>query len=194
MFNIIVYCGINFLLYNKFYYTLLVGFIVIYFMVAYMKLYLNDISNSKKANLIILVVSIILNTALILLTNYLGLQIPFLSNKMLYWNSIINPFIILISLTLFNLFKNYKFYSKLINYISSLSLLIYLLSENLLFKRTFFVKLYSFIYEQFTYNYISLWVLLIAIITFIVSIICTALYKETISKFIKEICNKVYKI
>ncbi len=192
LFNIILYCGINFILKDKFYFNELIGFIIIYFIVAYFKLHLKNISNSKKINLLLLIGSISCHILLILITNYLGLHSPAFFNKQLYWNNLSNPFDILIGISLLNLFKSKKFINKKINYISSLSLIIYLLHENIMFKKEFFVNLYRYIYNNYTYKYISLWVLLIAVITFIISVILATIYKETIQKILKKVCDKIY--
>jgi surface polysaccharide O-acyltransferase-like enzyme len=75
----ILYSCIQFILKGKYYFNELVGFIYIYFIISYIKLYMKQFTNNKKLNITLLIVSNIGNLLLILLTNYLGLYL--LSNS-----------------------------------------------------------------------------------------------------------------
>lgn len=193
IFIIIVYCGIQFILPYKYFYNLLVGFISIYFMVAYSKYYLHNCCTSINFNKKVLIVS---STALILLilsTNSLGLRIGILSDKLLHWCTLINPFILLIAFSLFNLFKRKSIFSKRINYVSSLSLFIYLIHENMLFRRNIRPYIYQFIYDTFSYDYILIWTTIIAMVTLLISIIAAVLYKEIIRKLLQRVSDFIYE-
>ncbi len=193
IFNIIIYCIANLLKGESYYFNPLIGFIVIYFIVAYVKLYLKNVSKSKKINLIILITSIISLISIILLTNYLGLHRNFYTTRIQHWNRINNPLIILIGITSFNLLSQKKFNNKFINYISSLSLLIYLISENLFLKKRFFIILFAYIYYYLSYEHIVLYTIVLSIATFIISVIIATIYKETIGKTVKEIFDIIFK-
>ena len=71
-----------------YYYTALVGVIVVYFIVAYNKIYLVNFNKNKKLNIKLLLVGISLFILSILATNILGLKIELFEDKMLQWASL----------------------------------------------------------------------------------------------------------
>ena len=183
-----LYSGIQFLLPGKMEYSNLIGFIMIYFVTGYVKLYMSKFKNNKKANITLLITSFGLNIVLLLVTNILGLKFDMFSNKMLYWNGICNIFYIGIAISLFNLFSNKHFENKFINYCSSLSLLIYMIHANMLFRE--YIK--PIFYETvFQYGHILLWVILEAIVLIVGATLISAIYKETIQKITKKLSKKI---
>ena len=135
IFFIIAYCLITIVIgIETYYYSQLIGFIIIYFIVAYDKLYLAEFSKNEKYNKILLIIGIMGALLLLIFTNILGLKIEIFENKMLHWNHMNNIFYIMIGISMLNIFKNKYFENKIINYISSLSLLFYVIHENSLFR------------------------------------------------------------
>lgn len=189
---IILYCVITLILGGKtYYYNNLVGFIIIYLIVAYNKLYLNKFSKNVKLNLVTFVVGIFMLILLIGLTNILGLKLDWFENKMLYWDKLNNLIFIIIGISIFNLFNRKSFYSKAINYISSLSLLIYIIHENVLF-RTYIKPLFF----QYTFKdgRILLWVIIEAMLLGLFGISMSIIYKKTLQKLVYRIGEKLLKI
>ena len=189
VFLIILYCLVCSIFHRTYYYTRLVGFIVIYFIVAYNRLYLQKFNNNKNLNIKLFIIGISLYIGELIITNLLGLKIDFFKDKMMYWNDINNIFGIMIGISMLNLFKNKYFESKVINYISSLSLLIYITSENYFF-RTYTKPL--FYQNVFQYGHILFWVLIEAILLIIFGIIISSIYKQTLQKFVYKISDKIY--
>ena len=132
--GLLIYVFLQFLFKNKLYYSYLIGFVIIYFLVAYMKKYLINFTKNIKLNLIILIVSIILSFLVIVVTNQLGMKFDFFKDKILYWNRFINFILLAIAISMFNLFNSIKMKNKFINSIASLSLLFYLIHDNMLFR------------------------------------------------------------
>lgn len=186
---IVCYCIISWILRGRYYYTQLIGFIVIYFIVAYDKIYLQNFSKDKILNTRLLIIGLCLFISLIVITNVLGLKIEFFKDKMLYWNDINNILGILIGLAMLNLFKNKHFENKKINYISSLSLLIYITSENYIF-RTYTKPL--FYQKMFQYGYILFWVLIEAVLLLAFGIVVSIIYKETLQKILYKVVDRIY--
>lgn len=143
-------------------------------------------------NIIVLFISSIIFIAFIGLENFLGCKISILSDKMLRYATIINPLIIIISISLFNLFINKSYCSNKINYISALTLLIYLIHDNFLLREYTKAFYWMNIENIFSYRYISLLVLFTTIGVFLVSLVIASLYKETIQKLIKKICDSIW--
>lgn len=169
----------------------LIIWIAIYFLIAYCKKYISYI-DSIKWNTILLIIGILGNICAILLTNFAGFMVEALSDKVLHWNRNSSPFIIMIALGLFNLFRQISFKSRVINYISSLSLYIYLLHENLLFKTYCRSALWHEIYIRFGHEYVIGWVIIYSIALFIAAAIVSMVYQETVHILVLQILDKAY--
>lgn len=174
----VLYCCIYTLVHNDIFYNNLVGFIIVYLYVSYVKMYMPNFSKDTRKNVILLVISSSLNLLLSLLVIFIGLRVPMFKDNMHHFAIVINPLYLIMSISLFNIFKNREFYSKRINYFSSLSLLIYLFSENVMFKRSFFRDIYTYIYNTYTYQNIVLIIAVVAVLLFIVSTSLSIIYKE----------------
>lgn len=189
---IILYGCINILFYGSYFYTELIGFIVLYFIVAYTKRYLNHYASSVKWNVITLVLSTGCLVAIFLLTNYLGLRIGYFHQKILMWRYFVNPLIIMVALSIFNLFKMRVFYNGIVNYMASLSLLIYIIHENKMVRCYARVAYFEYIYKEFTYAHVLGWAFLLAGVTFVISLMFAVLYKESIGKVVRRITHACY--
>lgn len=177
-----LYSVIGSIFLESYFYTQLIGFIEIYFIVAYVKLYMKNFTLDKKKNILILIISSISYFLLIALTNILGLHISLLSDKMLHWCYFYNPFILAISISLFNLFKNFDFSNKFINYLSSLSLYVYIIHTNNLYVRYTFLQSYSYILKTFSFKKILLIVLIYGVCLFSISYVLAVVYNFCIRK------------
>lgn len=194
----ILYFIVDFLLGSYFAFNNLVFFIVLYFIISYMKKYLKTIVEDKKVNMIILITSILLYLLLLLLTNFLGFRISILQNKMLYWVKNNNPFFVIIGITTFNLFYTNKFNNKLINLISSLLMLIYIIHENFFIINYIRPLIWLYIKNYFGYNNIIIEDLAFSALLFISSAIFAIVYKFFIEKLIIKLwtynCDKIEKL
>lgn len=179
-----LYAGIGFLLENKYHYTVFIGFIIYYFITAYVKKYMQNFSANKKWNVILLIVALVGIIATIIITNYLGFHLDVLKNQMCRWCKFINPFIILFALSSFNLFKQMKLQSKAINVVASVSLLVYIIHENYVFFTYGKPLFFDYIYRAFGYDYVAIWCLVFTAICFVGSLIIALIYKYTVQKFV----------
>lgn len=186
---IVLYSGMHFFKNGLYYYSELVGFIYIYFLIAYMKKYMENFRNNEKLNYVILVLSILGNICLIFMMNYLGLKNGFFADKVLHWNSFTNPLFILTGITLLNIFNNKYFYNRIINYIASLSFLFYLIHENMLFRQNLKPLFYQ---KVFLNGDMIFWIFIEAIVLFIGGNLLALLYKETIQKILYKMIQKIY--
>lgn len=175
---ITLYSIINMVYEKTFFYNELIGFIEVYFIVAYMKKYMLNFQKSISKNRIIFIVSLFLHILFIISLNDLGLKEPYLNDKMLYWVIISNPFVILISLALFNLFKNLKINSSSINFFASLTLLIYMISDNYFIRENLKPRFFDYYYGKNVLSLVGVEFLRTVCITGIIAI----LYKLTIKR------------
>ena len=169
----------------------IVRFVVIYFIIAYIKKYMQNYCSNTKLNKIVLLVSIIGFIGLIVLSDVIGIYIPIKKLNPMRWNSQTNLFILMISISSLMIFKNLDIHSKVINEISSLSMLIYLIHENILFRSYTRVRIEYQLLEQFGRNNAVLIILLFSIVLLLASTIVAFVYQNTIQKATGFIANKV---
>lgn len=85
------------------FFTPLVGFITIYFYVAYNKLHLPKFSQNHKANGFVMLGCVVILILMNLTNNFIGLRISSYRFEMARWNNYINLFVILLGISTFNL-------------------------------------------------------------------------------------------
>lgn len=169
----------------------LLYFILYYFLIALFKRNFTKFCNSTAVNLVVFLVSFLLYCSSAFIMNFLGLKIPYFAQSVLALNKLINPCIFFTALSLFNLFGKLNFKNRAVNFISSLSFLIYVIHENVLLYTYAKPFVFSIIYHKFSYSHIALWCLLGALLTFIVSTLIAALYKISIGKLSEKACLKL---
>lgn len=176
--------------YQQLYYTNLVGFIGVYFLTAYVKKYLVQYSNSIKCNLIGFTIGSIGLIALLLLHNVLGLLTGFATGKLLMWNAFKNPFIVLQAMCIFNLFRKKEFYTKTINVISSVMMIVFIVHHNNLVRIYLYPYFNDFILG-FSEKLHILGVFIIATIVFLISTLIGLVYRMSLQKIIKKVAEKI---
>ena len=154
-----------------------------------MKLYLPQMSQNLTVNKIVLLNSALGIFAIIIVSDILGLRIEALSHQMLRCCTFVNPFIILISIALFNMFLYKNIRCVLISKISSVSLMVYMIHENLLFRRYVKPEFWFYIYNKFTYENLIVWILLFAVFCIITSVVIALLYNVALKKPIVKVCD-----
>lgn len=191
-------CMILFILYfvlafakNSFSANEIIYFITIYFITAYSKKYMQKYLTNKKVTGLLIIFSIIGIVLMELITVYLATKFDFFNSKLLYWAKNNNPFFLIFAIGMFYKFKGYVLCNKFINSVSSLSLYVYLIHENLLFRYYTRVYIWHYLYVTFGYEHKMLFVLVYAIILFVVALIASYIYKMTFEKLINLIVEKL---
>lgn len=191
---IFVYCGLQVLRPGSMFYSQLIGFVCIYFIVAYVKKYMDRLSPRRKTNITILVFSLFGNLVLILITNWLGLHISLFSRQLTRWSQFMNPFLILPALSMFMLAKEKKFVSRPVNYISGLSLLIYIIHANKLIMDHLIGDIFKCIYYKYSYDYELLWVIVSALCLLVFGTVLSIVYKYALQKTSHRVCSFIYDL
>lgn len=189
-----LYFCVNYIMGGLFFSSNLIFWIALYFIIAYIKYFLVDLSNNIKTNLILFAFGFLGNIGIVLLTNILGLRVEMLSNSLLRWNTNCSPFLLMMAISMLNIARNIHFKSNAINYISSLSLLIYIFHENLLLRTFYRPLMWNYIYTQFGYTYVIVWTLVLTVIVFCFGLMASFIYKNTIQKIVVSVCNWLYPI
>ncbi len=187
---IIMYFGLALLYKELLYYNNFLGFIGVYFVVAYMKKYLNRIMNLKKTQIVLLMIGIGGWLLVQFITNWLGLHIAALESHMLHWNQFNNPFFMCIGVSLFYMAKRQTWKNRAINYLSSLSLLIYIMTENYLFRNYVSYNCFGHVMDFFgTGSSLVGSILIFALILLLGGAFASILYRCTIQKAMLVLCG-----
>ena len=173
----------------------LICFVAIYFIVAYLKYYGSAFTQSKKWNIIVLISSIVLYYAMRLAVTYIGLK--YYENELCPLFNLFhinNPIILAFSVSLFNLANRKHFVSKPVNFISSLSLLFYLIHHNNLFAKYIQPKWHLWFIGEFGENLLAADMLALSLILFTASILLAAIYKLTIERGTGYLADKLQRL
>lgn len=179
---------------NIYVFSNLMLWIAIYFDIAYIKFYAPKFADNRKASLIMFISGFMLTYGTIILINFTGMNNAFLHGKVISLNMNSNPFIILMVIGLFNFTRTFTFRSKLINYISSLSLLIYIIHENSLFRVYYRPYMWQYVYEHFGYNYVLVWAFVIGAVVFAGGLAASIVYSLTMQKATLFVTDKTYPL
>lgn len=172
----------------------LILWVTIYFMIAYMQKYMSKFANSLRLNIRMIMINTIFFIGIILLTEFCGLHLSQINGKMARWNNNSNPFLIFIAIALFNIARNIHFKNTFINYISSLSLLIYIITENLILRTYYRPAIWNYIYTHYGYSNVVGWVFIITVIVFLFGVFSGAIYTGILSKVVLKISDELYLI
>lgn len=189
-----LYVVINFFKVNTFYFNMIALWITIYFIMAYIKKYQKNISSNLKVNLLLIYVGLAGYICTIFICDIIGLANVKYNSLVLFSANNCNPFIIMLSIGLFNIARSKEYHNNIINYISGLSLPIYIIHENIILRSYMRVDAWKMMLNHFGYNHLILQDLLLATMTFLVSIIVATIYRYTLERFVIFMSNKLYDI
>lgn len=183
----IVYFVFDFLFVEKaFYKNDLIVFISVYFIVAYLKKHTFS-NNTKIYKFLLFGTSIIFYGCIFINFAIFPINIK--------WHVLNNPILLIMSISLVFICANAKLNNnKLINRISSYSLLVYLIHDNIIFKEITRPKIISKIMNTFGVNNIVVIVLITSLVFYVFSIICSASFDLFFSKFVTRLSIKLEKL
>ena len=166
--------------------------ILIFFILGYFKKYAPGVLDQRKINIMILLISLIGYIGLPLAVNTLGKSIPFFEGRLQKFNSINNIFLLGIAVSTFHLFRQIRIQSKLINKISSCTLYIYIIHENILLRSHYRPMVFEHIPSAFWLHHILLYIVLLSIATLILCTLLALLYQQTIQKAVAGMVDYSY--
>ena len=177
---------------TQFFLSRLVMWTVIYFNLAYVKFYANDFFSRRSVNAGLIAFGFIGNCGLIILTNILGLKFSRLSDALQIWIVQNNLFLIVSAIGLLGIARTMSFENKVINYISKLSLFIYIIHENRVLRTLYRPLMLQYVYAKYGYEHLLLWIIILAAIVFVFALICSIVYDETVHKLTVRACDGLY--
>lgn len=191
---VFLYVFMNFINCSWFFSSAIILWITIYFAIAYMQKYLMSFVDNIRENIILFIIGVIGFIGIILITDICGLYSQVLSDKVMRWVNNCNPFLLAMSIAMFNIARNIHFKNRFINYISKLSLLIYIIHENIILRTYFRPAIWNYVYKRFGYSDVIQWVFIISFIIFIFGILCSILYVLTLQRFVNKVSGKLYEV
>lgn len=108
------------------------------------------------------------------------------------WTSNGHPFIILMAFGLFNLARQLKMKNVVINYVSGLSLFIYIVHENILVRSLLRPAMWQYAYEKYGYEHILTLVFGQVAVVFLCSLAFSMLYYHTLHRLVAGLCRRLY--
>jgi len=178
---------------NLFFANEFVIFLATYVIVSFIKIYKNEWTKKLKTNKCILFVSVISYIVLILCVDFLGLRTNYFLNRLVRWNMNNSLFMFLIAFSSFNIMKKKEFINRTINYLSSLSLLVYIFHENLAFRKYFRPVIEFSILNQFGIEHAFICAVCMAVSLGILSFIISAIYKIFFTKTVSKLSSIISK-
>lgn len=180
---------------DMFFTSALVLWVTIYFLIAYLKLYCRQVMANTKVGFMLLFVGILGYIAQVVVTNYVGLYlISAFSDKVLRWNNNCCPFFLMISIGSMIIALQATYRIRIINYISGLSMFVYLIHENYLFRRYTRPAIWQYLYLNYGYAHVVMMDIAFAVVLFLLSLVVSAVYKETLQRLVTKISNKLFSM
>lgn len=169
----------------------LVTWIAIYLVISYFRVYRPNLLENKKLSILMLISSFVVGIGLVVMHNIIGYYKPESNYDVLRFNLNHNPFTFIFAFSAINIFSKFKLSNKFINYISSLTLFVYLTHENVFFRQYFRLWIWEKIYVAFGFSQIFVWMVLYSIVLFVASVLVSFVYDKTINKLLSFIIEKI---
>lgn len=165
----------------------------IYISISYIQKYHKHVTDCKKINVILMLVGVLGFIITLFAINIIGLKIDAVGNKIMHLNSASNIFFWIIAYSSLNLFRGIKWHSKVINYLSSLSLLIYVIHENILFRSKIRPLIWNVINTYFGGDNVLIWIGIYVLALFLASYVVAIIYDISLRKLIRKITDYLYR-
>ena len=174
-----LYLVSSFFLGMHFFSSIIIIWITIYFLLAYLKKYMVKIMNNKRVNKFMFITSVTCNIMTLFFMNLIGLKFPMMGDKLMHFSGISNPLTVISAISLFNILRLHCFQIEIINSISSLALYVYLIHENTLLRSYYRTAFWDLIYRKIGYSHLLLLVLGMVLVIFLFGLILGYIYKKT---------------
>ncbi len=192
MSTIMLFMG--FFLQRDFFTSTLVVWFVVYFDIAYIKLYKQEWSTRAASGWGLFLIGFVGLLGSVLFFEWIGKTSDAPQLVVLFWNVDCNPYIIFMAMGLFILFRNIHFQNIGINYLASLSLLVYLIHENIIIRACYRPRIWKEIYSRWGYEMLVSKLFLVSLCVFAASLFISVIYDKTIRKVLVKVANRLYDL
>lgn len=176
------------------YYSTIIVWISMYFVIGYLKKYSTKLLNSWVFDVCLIAFGVIGHISSLVLVNVIGMNFNIGSINLMSWYVNGNVFLTILAFGIFNLIRKIEFNSKFITYISSLSLFVYVIHENILFRAYTRPLIWDWLHTTYGYDQILLLILVFSLALFAASIIVSIVYKESIHRLVSLLGDKLYQL
>ncbi len=184
------YCIITAISEYLLFYSKILVIMIIYLTVAYVKKYMAKRADDPKINGLLFTVSFAINFAVICMINIFGGRIGFLQGMLMHSNTIQNPFLIVMAITSFNLFRNMSFHNEIVNSMAGLTLYVYIIHENILFRTYARPWIWDRLLKSYGYEHILACAVCFAVFIYVCSFAAGKLYYMTVGRIIGHLLKK----
>ena len=165
----------------------------VYITVAYVRKYESERADKTGLNCMVFTVCLVLDMFIILMINVLGQRIAILEHELMHMQRLQNPLLIIMAITSFNLFRNIKIHSVVINHISALTLYIYIIHENILFRTYTRPFIWNILITRYGYDHVLICALCYAVILFMAALAVSEIYFLTLHKAVMKAVEAIAK-
>ena len=170
----------------------MITWVTIYALVFYLKKYLPRTMGNCRLNVYLFLIALVLHLGSVLFLNaFFGGAMTDNDIQLLHFSKNANPFLLVMVISLFNLTRSLKLHSGIINEVSGLSMLIYILHDNILLRTYYRPRLLLFLYRKYGYAHLIRMVFLVSAGIFLLSAICAWLYRITLQTLVRRCSDKV---
>ena len=187
---LILYYIVNFLHSGRFFVSSFIDFIIVYFTMAYLKLFGRKFGEKIKYGG--LLIGLIGTPLLILFSDYTALHDSSADDNISKWCNNNSPFLLLTAISLFFIFRGFKFTGNLVNGISSLTLLIYIIHENYLLRTFIRPMFWIYIYQNYDYSRFLIYDIAFAAVLFTAALLVSFIYRVSLQKIVHIISDKIF--
>ncbi len=175
------YCMITYVSENLLFYSKILIFMILYMTVNYIKRYMTAKANDRGLNIRFLIGAFAVNVIIICMINMLGKHVGFMQDKLMHTNTIQNPFLIIMAITAFNLFRCMKYSNDIVNRIAGLTMYIYIIHENILFRTYTRPMIWDRLLSVFGYECILPCTICFSAALFLLAVLLSAAYSKILS-------------
>lgn len=180
---------------NLFFSSFVLTWIAIYILISYLKIYCKDKINEKKIGIILAIIGWSGYFLQLLITNYAGVHFSdYCSINILKWNVLPNPFYLMIAIGSIIIFSSLRFKLNFINEFAKLTLYIYLIHENYLFRTYTRPYIWRWIYVNLGFSNLFFEILAFSILLMIISAILGMIFEMLCNKKINCFIQKCFSI
>ena len=187
-----LYCLLPFVK-GSFFGSKIIYWITMYFVIAYCKKYLQNYLDRGGLNIVVMAISFLCFIGSVVVMNALCRRYSVFTGQLMHWNADNNPFLFVLSFSMLQIARSIKFRNIAINYVSGLSMLVYILHENIIIRTYFRPQIINSIHTHFGDSQIAVWVVCVALLIFISSVIVAAIYRETLQLIVRKVSNGLFR-
>ena len=159
--------------------------------------YHDDLSTAfvSARHILLIIFAVIGQAGIILINNFLESKFNYPNSRTLRWsmtNS--NPLYIVAAIAALFLVRTSAFHSRTINYISSLSMLIYIVHENILIKAYYRPRAISYVYSLLGGDHMLLGLFLLTAAMLALSLAVSAVYGLFLRKHVRALSERIFEV